>query len=119
MRRTINMEKISDVITIMITETNTINNYKIELIKDVNKISEYYKGIDANAIQNKYLETIKELEKLNKNINNYINYFKWLSDNYSENLLNASNNLNYIANDIINLKNNNNSIDYLDRSINV
>ena len=100
MRRKINTDKIEEVTVSMMDKINLIQDTKNVLINDIQEISNFYNGIDADAIKAKYTEKVNKLDVYINTINSYTKYFKWLTNNYGENLNNTKNNLSSIANEV-------------------
>jgi len=87
MRRKINIEKLSEVIQKLMEKSDLIKHNKMVLLNDIERISYFYKGADSEIIKKKYMETANNIDVFINTIDSYINYFKWLSGNYEENLL--------------------------------
>ena len=59
---------------------------KDKLINDVNSISEYYKGVDAEAQITQFTETATKLDSIIKNLESYGKYMKNISSYDTDNL---------------------------------
>lgn len=66
------------------------------LTNDIQKIREYYQGVDAELIISKYLEKINVINTIISNYNDIKKYFVSISTNYSNNLNEAKMSLNQI-----------------------
>ena len=86
MRRIVDINKIQDTTTIMIDKTKLIEETMKELEINIKEISNCYRGIDADMIKSKYLEDLKKINAVTSTLDSYINYFKWLTNAYGENL---------------------------------
>lgn len=106
MRKVVNIDKLADLITLMINKIDNIKKEKSELQKDVLTIAEHYKGADAKAVQSRYLKEINNLNNYIKTLDDYIDYFKTLTGNYTENLTKTIANLNSTLDSNILNKNN-------------
>ena len=93
MKKRVNIDKLSDIITIMISKLDDIEKTKSELQKNIEYITDYYKDSYANKIKEKYLNDLNNLNKITETIQKYINYFKWLTESYQNNLNNTIHNL--------------------------
>lgn len=101
MRRKVDTDKIDNV-TISLTEKlNLIQETKKELLANIQKIPEYYRGKDANLIKTKYTEEVNKLDVFTNTIDSYTKYFRWLTSNYGDNLNNTKNSFSMINNDFL------------------
>ena len=100
MRRIVNNDKIEEATASIIEKLDLIQETKKELINDIQKISECYRGSDAEIIKTKYNEEVKNLDIFTNTIESYTRYFKWLTSNYGENLNSTKNSFATISNDI-------------------
>ena len=100
MRRIVNNDKIEEVTVSIIEKLEIIQETKKELINDIQKISECYRGSDAELIKTKYNEEVSNLDIFTNTIESYTRYFKWLTSNYGENLNSTKNSFATISNDI-------------------
>ena len=84
MKRLVKFTYIADKTQYLKTKIEELNE-KVEILrKDINEIENYYKGVDATIIINKYLEKTVIVESYINNLRRYANYFDWLSDNYKQ-----------------------------------
>ena len=105
MRRIVDTDKI-DTVTMSLTEKlNLIQETKKELLTNIQKISECYKGKDAELIKKKYTEELNKLDVFINTIDSYTKYFKWLTSNYGDNLNKTKNSFSMINNDFFVNKN--------------
>lgn len=108
MRRIIDTDKIDNATISIIDKMNIIKETKNELITSINSIPECYKGVDSELIKNKYLEDVNKLDIFINTVDSYTKYFKWLTNNYGDNLNNTKKDFSVISNEINLDKNNEN-----------
>ena len=94
---------VSDYIKIKVDE---LLDAKKKLLDDIGTIKNYYKGVDAEIIINKYIERLQIIDALVINYNIIKKYLSNISYEYSGNLERAKKELNIINNDNMDLEDN-------------
>ena len=82
MRRIIDFSLMGEVALQLKKQIEDLKNKRNQLLLDVDKISEGYRGIDATVIVNKYKGKIGEIDNFISKIEKYQICFEWLSGNY-------------------------------------
>ena len=100
MKRVINYSILSDVTSNIIVKKEELKAYKEKLKIDILLINNGYKGKDADIVISKYQEIANSIDCIIKTLEDYIEYFKWLSSNYKENLNKTIQKVNILQNDI-------------------
>lgn len=101
MRKTIDLDKLSEVTITMINTLRMMDEIQNKLYSDIDKISECYKGKDAEILRYKYKISVKNVDFLKGTLDSYIKYFKWLIESYGENLNNAIKNYTSLADNML------------------
>lgn len=89
------LKNVSDYIDKRITD---LDEYVKILLKDIEKITDFYQGEDAIILQKKYIDRVENLQKIYSiNMENLSYYFKTVSNAHTENLENSKKNISKVA----------------------
>ena len=102
MRIIINIDSLFEFSCYLKQKSSELTELQKKLLNDMEKIKDSYKGIDADIFLGKYQNTVRELDYVINNFNNYANYFLKVTDMSSESLKKAVNHLNSLN---VNVKN--------------
>lgn len=86
MKRRIDPVAIVSIANYIETQIEELNIVKTNLLNNISKISEFYKGNDASIIINKYKNRVNNLNAIIFNYENYVLYMKKISGAYTDNL---------------------------------
>jgi len=94
MRRKINYEKLGSVSTKLQDYAQSLKQIKTKLLVDIDRVQEGYRGKDATMFISRYKEYANSLEVYLTVIDQYAQYFGWLSGNYRDSHGKATNAIN-------------------------
>ena len=113
MRRIIKYSVIGETAVTLKKQLDELKNKRNQLLIDINKINEGYKGQDATLIIEKYKNKLNEIDIFIQTLEKYQICFEWLSGNYRdshnqaytnlESVLPADNTMQTLTSDTINL----------------
>ena len=84
MRRIIDFDLMAEKAIMLIKQLEELKNEKNQLLIDINKINDSYKGEDATLIVETYYNKTKEIDSFIKIMEKYQLCFEWLSGSYKE-----------------------------------
>lgn len=111
MKRRIDPVAIASVANYVETKKQELELAKDKLLKDISRITDFYRGNDAIIIINKYQNRVNNLDSIIANYENYAIYMKKISGAYENNLNNSKQSLNKVLESInINVEENNSNL---------
>ena len=99
MRKLIKTKEIKEIADSINEKLDTLKENVIILKDDINNINNLYQGIDADNIILKYNETLRLLNNVIINYENYKDYFYKISNSYTDNINKATRNFNFLLED--------------------
>ena len=99
MRKLIKTNEIKEIADIINERIDTLIEQANTLKNDIDSINNLYKGIDASSIITKYNETLKLLNSIIINYQEYRDYFYKITNSYTENINKATRNFNFLLED--------------------
>lgn len=84
MKRKVDPIMIGCVSRYMAEKAECLEQLKIDLKDDINRISNVYQGADSEKIQEVYLEKVGRIENIIQNLKYFSKYFTYISEDYGE-----------------------------------
>jgi hypothetical protein len=84
MRRNIDFDKVDDINIYALKQLIKLKSSQKQILIDIGKIEEGYKGIDAKILINKYTGRVYALNTYIDYVEKYCKFLGWLSNGYGE-----------------------------------